>query len=126
MPGCHLQDHVRRSTQVSSALERRLRQEGHSQAQALAQAQAQAQAVQQAMAEAQAAAHTQTQALLQERDDLQVRLPYALLTVPVLAQPSVSVKAHVHIFADCVSAGVTVLASSVQISSRSVSKAAWK
>ena len=65
-----MQDHLRRASQVSSALESRLRQEGRAEAQA--QAQAQMQALKQGRAEAQAAAQKQIQALLQERDDLQV------------------------------------------------------
>lgn len=69
----NVQDHLRRASQVSSALESRLRQEGR--AEAHAQAQAQMQALKQGRAEAQAAAHKQIQALLQERDDLQVPAP---------------------------------------------------
>lgn len=90
-----LQDHLRRASQVSSAVESRLRQEGRAEAQAHAQAQAQAlkqgraeaqalaqaeiQALKRSKAEAQAAAQTQIQALLQERDDLQVMQSFDLL-----------------------------------------------
>ncbi|KAL0056004.1 hypothetical protein WJX82_006566 [Trebouxia sp. C0006] len=67
-----LQEHLRRASQVSSALESRVRQEGRTEAQA--HAQAQIQALKQGRAEAQAAAQTQIQALLQEREDLQEEL----------------------------------------------------
>ena len=72
----HVQEHLRRASQVSSALESRLRQEGRTEAQA--HAQAQIQALKQGRAEAQAAAQTQIQALLQERDDLQVCVLHAV------------------------------------------------
>lgn len=78
-----MQDHLRRASQVSSALESRLRQEGR--AEAHAQAQAQMQALKQGRAEAQAAAHKQIQALLQERDDLQVA--YSLQKPPHRTAP---------------------------------------
>ena len=65
-----MQDHLRRASQVSSALEGQLRQEGRAEAQA--QAEAHIQALKQSRAEAQTAAEKQIQALLQERDDLQV------------------------------------------------------
>ncbi|KAL0031716.1 hypothetical protein WJX79_002877 [Trebouxia sp. C0005] len=67
-----LQEHLRRASQVSSALESRLRQEGRTEAHA--QAQVQIQALKQGRAEAQAAAQTHIRALLQERDDLQEEL----------------------------------------------------
>ena len=74
----HVQEHLRRASQVSSALESRVRQEGRTEAQA--HAQAQIQALKQGRAEAQAAAQTQIQALLQEREDLQV---YVLQAAPL-------------------------------------------